>query len=908
MNLRFSLRHNPDFPNFATQWTAESGSWIIDSDPSVTVPSVTSVVLVADWALLPGTYYFDYNFTITAAGNSVVTLNFEKNSGTQSVGNDDTGFLNGAGTYTGTFQILITETSETVDIAFANSSVNTKTLTINSLTIRTDAIPISEPDGWKGAKIKLERDDNFMSLIEHYEGSAGGAFNFYGENGDEDGGIVTIKAIEEAYGFDSNIVFLAEFAPDDVNYEEIFQGLLDISGKNEEKDNKMQVPVIRDDFWAKFISRMETPVNISDLVDLDGNPVDDCPPITINLSSQKIVKKIISHLNDGRAVEQDGIVVNSYMQFDFDTEDLSEIDKKYNIPITSNPERPQSLIDIEETGDYTFDIRIEMSIITESGGSAPACLGNSYIRNPTSSYLDVYIQKNDETPIAFSSTDFITDSTAYTYSGTLNFVIGDQVRIYGIWTDVSWKTSGPGPGFGSLANVLIWGSDNTEVLLDRGVFSVDGGGTICELNSIVFGNRSFGTASSGDTNPTRLSVLANTIYPSSQAQGYLIHDLIHGVLARYGLGTDPFYSEFLGSTFTNTKQYDEDGCGWMYAIVKGLQIRQYSLVEKPFFISFKQIWDGINPILNLGLGYEIVNDVQIVRIEEKDHFLEDTVSVNFSNVRQISSSYDQNMIFKTIKTGYKKWQAEDISGNDDPQTKKTYATRFEKVGKDLTLESEFIAAGIAIETTRRTKREKSADYKYDNDNFIIALNTDDVSPDVYAPELDENFNSITNLNNSDTRYNSILIPSRSLFRWAPYIGGCLQSYTTSVYKFVSGEGNYDMVSDYNCGSGNECQAIICDSISEKQDISLAIYNAGFGYYFLPILFDIVIPMEWEEFQEIRSNRKKSIGISQTTAGHIPFKIKLLEYDIVKGEATIKAWPKTFFSIQVINEYNQSTCD
>src|SRR5687768_16450954 len=85
-------------------------------------------------------------------------------------------------------------------------------------------VQISEPDGWKGAKMRLDRDPEFFSLIEHYDGAANGAFIFYGDNGVVDGGVNFIKAVEENYGFDANITFLAEYAPDDVNFRTLFSG------------------------------------------------------------------------------------------------------------------------------------------------------------------------------------------------------------------------------------------------------------------------------------------------------------------------------------------------------------------------------------------------------------------------------------------------------------------------------------------------------------------------------------------------------------------------------------------------------------------------------------------------------------------------------------------------------------
>jgi hypothetical protein len=253
------------------------------------------------------------------------------------------------------------------------------------------------------------------------------------------------------------------------------------------------------------------------------------------------------------------------------------------------------------------------------------------------------------------------------------------------------------------------------------------------------------------------------------------------------------------------------------------------------------------------------------------------------------------MIFKKISIGYEKWQSEDISGLDDPQTKKTYATLFETVGKEETLYSKFIAASLALEVTRRKSIELLSDYKFDNDTFILALNPDpfDSSPDYYLPELNENFTSTSNLLNADTRYNLFLTPLRNFLRWADFFNGCLQKNLTSVYKFVSGEGNYRFSSDYDCGSGIKvgCAGMICDDIAENDDISLATYGPGLGYLFTPVLYEFTHPLTWEEYKTIRDNKNKSIGVSATDSGHEVCFIKRLEYDINMSQAKFLVWKK-----------------
>lgn len=891
MDFRFTLSHTPkqsvssdiDLPdNSEGENIAGSGNdWSEGVNPEVTVSGTIGIRQSDIWAnaftFSSGLdYTVNYSIDYSIHANVISTVvHFVILDGADNILFDDSesilstgsGTLNTSSSFTAPggavkygFYIVINNVLSNAGSVFTINNTITGTVATQAEPGVPTSQEISQPDGWEDCKLILERHDDFNSLIEHYDGGAGGAFIFYGNNGQENGGIDYLKHLEQVYGFNVQVNILTEFSFDSSNYEEIFSGQVDISAKNEMPDNLLQAPIIRDDVWTKFITRRDTQVDLSSNVDLDGNLVPPAVPVTINLTAQKILKIHYSfeELNTSAVMD---VSDNEYIQFTPGKFELDEMEDFYNLVPINNPALPGPTFDVREAGDYTFDIRWTVSLI----------LGTT--ENHANS-LDVFIQINEEAPTTFSrsnQTSVGVDYTFFTYSGTVSLNEGDSVRIYAQQDSVS---------------VLNWG-----------FWGVDG------LNNIALGGSYDQPRPNGMPDiPTYTRVTAHTLYPETTAQGYLIYDLIDAIIRRI-CGVS-LYSEFLGSQNTNSRQYPSNGCGWMYAILKGLQIRQYTLTEKPFFASFNQVWNGIHPILCLGLDYEELDDspaARVIRIEQMDHFYSDDVSINISNVRDIQSSYDKKSIFKTVKPGYKKWQADDISGIDDPQTKRTYALPFDKVGKELNLESDFIAAGLTIETTRRTTRKKSADYKYDNDIFIIAINEDDVSPDRYVPELDENFDQISGLTDSDTRYNSILTPMRNLLRWAKFIGGCMQPYSTGYYRFVAGEGNYDMLSDYSCGSGNQCQAIICDPLSERQDISLQSYNSVFGYLHLAQECEMTVPMSKNQYDVIKNNRKKSIGISQTDANFTKFKIKKLVYNLMEGTATINAWPKTFFNIQFIND-------
>lgn len=739
------------------------------------------------------------------------------------------------------------------------------------------SLEIQEPDGWRDAVLKLERHNDFHSLIEYFEGS----FVFYGSSTE------FVDAVELSYGYDALIDISIEYTQDDVIFDNVFQGQLDLSQSVRMPDNKVQIPIVRNDFWAKFINRLETPVNIQDLVSVDGDPVNQIDSVNLRMTSQKIRKSY-------RAIQSFGVKLGGstfsiepaapcsaypnesyndgdYIQLDPDENEIDEITESYTFITSINPEVPVNKWFIEFGGDYEFDLYVAMSYYRP--------LFPTPDWQNTSAKVIWYIQINNETPIPFTAVDFLDglnqEWTEYTYNQTLTLEASSEIRIYG---DIEQNA------IDSLDYLILWG--------ENGLQNCSGVHLFDKLGS--------------DT--THFYVTADTIYPETNAEGFLIHDVAGQITDRIISQNSTFYSEYLGSSITGYRQYVDNGCAWIYMILKGLQVRQYSLLEKPFFMSFNKFWDGANPILNLGLGYEDVAGVEVIRIEEKEHFYDPTILVYFDNVRDITKSYDNDVIFKTVKHGYKTWKADEVLGLDDSQTKHVRATSIKKSGVDVNLESEFIAASVAIESTRRTTRIKSADHKFDDDAFIIAINPTPTevttSPDVvdFVPELDENFTSITGLINADTRYNSRITPVRNFFRWLNYLSGCLQPYLSTVFKFVSAEGNYDMESEMeleNCPGDNDG-----NPITEKQDIS-----PTNEYLHLSMLYEINIPLEWDDYVLIRDNRKNAIGVSQTNTGHTTFFIKEMEYRPIRGTATIRAWPLTYMPINVIeSSFPIRTCE
>lgn len=845
---------------------------------------------------------------------------------------------------------------------------------------------ISEPIGWKDAKLKLTRDPEYHSLIEYFDAD----LVFYGNNGRQNGGIDFIRQVE-AIGPDETIVIQVDISVDGgKNFLSVFNGQLDLTSIEERENNQASIPIIRNDLWVKFVNRIDTPTNLQSTLDIDGNSVSVPEAVRINLSSQ-LVRYVGNYTWFESFNYSPSSTLGGIMVLDWDTTINDDL-KKFALPrataklqgTSPNFIAPAGIFEAPYDGVYNFDIRIEWSNLINPSTSPfwTALTGN----------VNFYIVKTfDSQGNASFDTGIITGvqgvnrfgRTVHTYgtgetvaietfNGSFRLFRGDQISIYGVGDTAAlggqgltvfgseyldWKQncrlatqqnvtlSGlqtiDGVSGANNDRILVWkqsnqsengiwvmhssawtratDADTSAELLYAATFVTDGDvaantafkqvETFVSLGSTAI---NFTTSNTSDVRykkypgypgraNTYLNIIADTSFAQTDTHGFLVHDAAQYILERTLSKSNVFYSEHFGSSLT-TPSYADDGCAHGHVLTQGFQLRAVGLQSKPLYMAFSDWWKGANPIFNLGLGYDVVGGNEVIRVEQKQFFYDPTISTRISFIKSIKRAYDTDLLINKIEIGYNKWQSIDISTIDDPQGKHTYATRLHKIDKGISLYSTFVAASLAIETTRRQGVEKLKDYKFDTDIFIISVEPLDISPDSYTPKLDGEFNSVGSLLNSNTRYNLLLTPMRNLLRWGNYLSIGIQSYfETYPFKFVSGEGNVKMTSDFDCTNNSECLAILCDSLAENQDIPLGLpknYHVPLGLLHSPYLYTFEIDMDFGTYESIRNNRTKAIGISQTGSGHQILFIKDLQYDVCHSKATISGWSKQYINLSI----------
>lgn len=637
-------------------------------------------------------------------------------------------------------------------------------------------------------------------------------------------------------GINAQITFESDISFDaGVTWEEFFNGLLDLTTLIEiENKRRYQCTLLRTGAWSKVINKRSTQVNIW------GKAAEQ----TTDLPSQRIRKIFRSETypaSDSNAalITFNTTTTDKYGIIDLNKVVTDELEVRFGLSnsVQSSPLIPP-FFKVKEEAPFT-DIDVEIWLV------ATSTILTEYPQ------VDMYIQLGDAAPIQLTQTNFgidgISGAGRYTYSATVALTVGETIKLW-IQDDS--------------------GLSNTTFL------------------SPLYPEISF------------IEIIAETETEDTEAEGFFIHDATRAIVNEISEDAQYFYSEYFGGDLTEEVDYDETGCGMLFKLFKGINVRGESLDDHPFTFSLDDMWQGIDNIFCLGLGYEVVSfsvfdgaaafNKEVIRIEPREYFFDDTSNsveldgFNWDNNLEIS--FDPQFLMTAIKTGFEKWEAETLVGTDDPQTVHDYSTILETAGakdsKDKKILSSFYAASSGIEGTRRKIFEPKKDWRLDEETFIIQTN-------ILGNVTTYGGVFVTNLLNDGTRYNVRLTPANNFIKWGPWLSIGFQDYPEQLFYFVGGEGNINMVFDNPFAE--DCELEWGTYVNERGDREIV------ESPFLPFVYKFSCPFNWEQWTAIRDNRRKSIQLNyRNNEGEetsVILFIRSLKYDPSRSGAEFECWLK-----------------
>jgi hypothetical protein len=392
-----------------------------------------------------------------------------------------------------------------------------------------------------------------------------------------------------------------------------------------------------------------------------------------------------------------------------------------------------------------------------------------------------------------------------------------------------------------------------------------------------------------------IDIIATILSDATNCNVYAINEALSRTVEAITNDCMRVKSDYFGRTDSQPYTSTEDGCGSLEVITKGLLIRNFPLSETIMAVSFKQIFDSMNSIHNIGIGIEPDtsrpgND--LVRVEPMEYFYDSTTLLTFDNVPAIKKTSKPEWDISTIEFGYDKWETENSMGLDEFCTKRNYRTTLKEIQREVSNMCKFIASGYSIEVTRQKQYidESTTDFRYDNDIFVICVRRS--GADLVVEQGIDCASSLTNIIDPDTIYNYRISPIRNFMRW---VKSYMAAYFTDVnaanakFVFTNGDGNFLVDGELITGCFAED-----GSVAENADINVAKFlNANYAKpIFKNELDGFDYPLSLTDFNLIQANPRGTIKYRKlSTDTYSEGYIYNIQYKPNDGIATFNILPK-----------------
>lgn len=724
-----------------------------------------------------------------------------------------------------------------------------------------------DPDGWENSGRKLKRDPQYHGVF--YEHSLDMSFHCNG------GGMEYLINVFETQGISAEVTILIEYkCSEDSEYEEDFDGKISFD-RYEKRNESLIVHIEQNDIWSLVKSRWDTKVDLLSPETLDGTSLSS---LTFGGYDFTFHNRAIRFLGD--------------FQIDSETNAGS-------LGLTSTA---------SITASFLAFVEIPANVLVDDlrTGQVPVINGNSSPADGT-----VYVNK--------LANPFILSNTDHNFQALFDENYDIEVDLD---FDVSWVISaGSNPVLnysidfrlyaGTTPNNLVNGSfrllKSDNIAINNGLTS-NGSANYTYSDSdnytiykneyvffVLFINSDYtddtaGTATIGlEYNSAQLTygVVDDSSVGVTIGKGWAIYEAFASVCNRIADGTNKFDSEFFGRKNSSPTSYAANGCGSFNIITPGKQIRGFPIADHPFSISLKELWEGANPMFNLGMGIESNKVV----INEKEYFYEDTPILTLDYVNEITETILTGLYYSKVRVGYDRWESEDVSGIREFNNQHEYALRDVKVvNNELNLISRFITGGYPIEFTRRRQYEDNSteDYQYDNDVFLVAtkrtVDGGGNPSELDEAEKNENFTTTTNVFEPDSVYNLRHSPKRNILRNMSIISSGLTKYPGGELLFTSSLQDASIETDLN--SANNCpEDYNSDLLVENSDIAWDDANIkNSAPIYEPIKYEFEHKLSYSQWKTLKSNPKGYIQLSRSNSNYKKGFIMDIDYNKEDGMA------------------------
>lgn len=546
--------------------------------------------------------------------------------------------------------------------------------------------------------------------------------------------------------------------------------------------------------------------------------------------------------------------------------DESECD---NLGITEPPETPPAIIRARRTAEYNIKYCFCMDYLLFAFTDGLDLVSSGVDYDFDRFEIGVFAQIDSNTPFLISPSYNII-RTAYNPAGNvLNGCGGYSIGV--------------SEEFGYAQGQLCFDIDTTvdlEILQELRIFIVVRLCGVWERPDISSSCIS-GYTNLCFTNPAgcclEITEKSTVTYPNSYISGYMANEAFGKIIQNITDNRVLFKSNFFGRKNSKPFYLPIEYCDANVFLTNGYGVRCFpnekqsvSLINsdcyteteyygRTWFLSLNDLFDGLNPIFNLGAGFEtdMTGNLRFI-VEAKEYFYQNKIILDLGEINgyecNLEMSYSSRFTFNRVLVGYDRWQNQTINGISEFNANRVWKSDIENVKNELDIKSDFIASGYTFELTRRENFIDTGDkdFDFDEDNFILFCNSAEYeTPTNYIAKIQKGVDSPnSNFLFPSESINYHISPSANMMRWLNFssIGLAKEKFflpNSVCYRFESGGANYfaSGVDKINCE--------IPTVRSENMDLR---YSDGRGLPFIkPITAKFEFPLTFQQYNHIAKN-------------------------------------------------------
>jgi len=296
-----------------------------------------------------------------------------------------------------------------------------------------------------------------------------------------------------------------------------------------------------------------------------------------------------------------------------------------------------------------------------------------------------------------------------------------------------------------------------------------------------------------------LNINENSFYDKSVTKGILLYEFCDRLVTICTNKKNAFKSSLFGRTDLG---YSEDGEWSLVTCSHGFWIRGFDKLPipaetpvkvenlfKPLTTSFKQNYESLNAVFNIGLGIENDGNKEFVRIEKTSYFWNRNVLIRLPNqVKNVKRRELAEQDYSSLEFGYEKvLDYQEAMGLDEPNAKTKFTTFINRLKNTYTKVSTHRADSYGQEFARRKNAIDfgTEDTPYDSDVFLNDCKRGPNAVFLQRKWQDDFVKVPTGVFSPETATNLRLSPLYMMLRHGWIFTACLQTYLSEFARYAS---------------------------------------------------------------------------------------------------------------------------